>query len=148
MTYADNADIAKEFRKLTFDGDSAVTEADIDGFLEESEAIINSYVSNRYIVPITGIEALKIMKTLEIAIVALRVQVIIDLKAFKSQSKETKQEFGKQERRDWAIDYLQGIQKGLYRLIDAEEIGSSSGITSFNSKNNIKPFFRKEIRQW
>lgn len=64
MAYATNSDVASLFRDITFDANTAVTDSEVDSIIEEVEAEINALLYDHYVVPITGTESLKIMKTI------------------------------------------------------------------------------------
>lgn len=60
--YAAPADVAALFRDIEFDTDTAVTETEINDIIDEVEAEINAKMTRHYVVPVTGVESLKIMK--------------------------------------------------------------------------------------
>ena len=159
MTYAEVLDIQNEFRNIVFDSSFDITDAKVTSFLEQTDAEINLCLSNKYIVPITGVESLKILKRIEIAIVAARVASILDLKQFANQPSKIKQEFNKKDFQDFARKQLDNLKNERITLIDAtlidQDFGMSSGLIddcSTNSSNSIDDcpttVFKRGIDLW
>jgi len=148
MTYAAVADIQNEFRKITFDGSSDFTDVRIQGFLDEADAQINLCLSNKYVIPITGVQSLLVLKRIEIAIVSARVAAIIDLKQYQNQDKVIKQEFNKRDYATESMKLLKDLQEEKITLIDADLINSDYGMSSTLIDDCIQPIFKKYKDQW
>jgi len=149
MAYATTANIASEFKNITFDATSAVTDTEVSSFIEQEEAVIDATISNRYEVPVTGTEALKIMKSISIAFVAYRVAKILNLKKdvpipekFNPQVLNEGSAFMK------AKKTLSKIQSGGIVLNDAVARSLGQGIKSYNSENDILPLWERDTKQW
>ena len=146
-TYAVVADIENEFRKITFDTTSDITDTRVQGFLDEAEAEINNCLDVVYVTPITGTKSKLIVKRIEIAIVAARIASIIDLKQ-NTQSKIIKQEFNKQNFADAARKQLQDLKSRIITLDDAVLLNSDFGMSSQVDDDNVVPVFDKCLEQW
>jgi len=148
MTYALPADVANEFRNITFDGTSDITDVRVQGFLDETEAEINTSLAVVYITPITGTQALLVVKRIEIAIVAARVAAIIDLKRSPSQDKNIQQEFNKAGFARAARKSLENLKNRITTLTDAELLNSDFGMSSETLDLQVEPVFDKCKQQW
>ena len=150
MAYATNSDIKSEFKNISFDlADDAVTDTEVDEFIEQEEAIINATVSNRYEIPLTGTEALKVMKSISIAYVAYRVAKIINLKKDIPIPKEMiPQVLNEGSAFRKAKKHLENIQSGKIVLKDAVALSSEQGVKSYNAINSIGPLWERDTAQW
>lgn len=149
MAYAAFGDIASEFKNITFDSDSALTDTEITAFIDQEEAIINATISNRYETPLTGTEALKVMKGIIIAYVAYRVAKILNLK----KDVPIPEKFVPQQLNEGAAfrnakKRLEEIRDGKIILNDAVARSTGQGVESFNATNNILPLWERDKRQW
>lgn len=149
-TYALPLDVANEFRSITFDSSSDITDTRVQGFLDEAEAEINTALAIVYITPITGTEALLVVKRIEIAIVAARVAAIIDLKRNTSQStdKNIQQDFNKSGFARAARKSLENLKNRITTLTDAVLLNSDFGMSSETLDLQVEPVFDKCKQQW
>jgi len=146
MTYALIADIEEEFRKIKLDGTEDIT--NIQPFLDQADAEINLCLSNKYEVPIKGIESLKVLKRIEIAIVSARVAAKLDLKHFPNQESTIKQEFNKKDFANMAKEQLDDLKNEKITLIDATLLSSDFGMSSTLVDDCIVGEFEKGVDQW
>jgi hypothetical protein len=89
MSYADLSHIQSEFKDVTFDADSAVTDTEIARFLEEADAEIDMNLCGMYETPITGTTALVIVRMIEIWLVKDRVSEILLVKTGRPETTRT-----------------------------------------------------------
>lgn len=154
MSYAIATDIESEFKNLNFsDLNAALTSAEVTELIEQEEAVINATISNRYEIPVTGVEALKVMKDISIAYVTYRVATILNLKKDVSTLLSIKNKFIPQELNEsskfvLAKKRLADIQSGKIVLNDAVARSTEQGIKSYNSINSIGPLWERDTRQW
>lgn len=154
MAYATVSDIESEFKNLSVSlGEDALSASEISEFIEQEEAVINATVSNRYEIPVTGTEALKIMKSISIAYVAYRVATILNLKKDVSVLLSVKDKFIPQELNQGskfkiAKKQLEAIQSGRLILIDATARSLEQGVKSYNAINSITPLWERDTKQW
>lgn len=149
MTYAIFADITSELKNLTLDADSALTDTEVTAFIDQEEAVINATISNRYETPITGAEALKVMKDIVITYVAYRVGTILNLKKdVPLPDKFVAQMLNIGSRFKIVKKQLDGIQAGKIILNDAVARSTGQGVESFNSTNNINSLWERDKKQW
>lgn len=149
MAYATQADIASEFKNLTFDATSAITADEVTEFISQEEAIISATISNRYEIPITGTEAEKILKNISIAYVAFRVAKILNLKKdVPIPEKFVPQILNEGAKYKEAQKQLFDIRDGKIILTDATARSNEQGIKSYNAENSILPIWERDTKQW
>lgn len=149
MAYAVFGDIESEFKNTTFDADSALTDTEVTAFIEQEEAVINAVISNRYEIPITGTEAVQVMKSISIAYVAYRVAKILNLKKDLPIPKEMiSQTLNEGSVFFKAKKQLEAIQSGKIVLNDAVALSAGQGVKSYNSENSIGSLWKRDTKQW
>jgi len=136
--------VTKEFKNITFSATSSVTSDDVTEFISQADAFINSQLANKFTVPVTGTEALKIVKRLSIWLVTGRIKAILKVK--------TGQDIGDQGAETdlikMAKDELKELSKGKSSLIDAPLISSADGVKSFAVDEGLEFTFKKGVDQW
>lgn len=149
MAYAVFGDIESEFKNLSLTTGHALEEAEIIEFISQEEALINATISNRYETPITGTEAVKVMKSISIAYIAYRVAKILNLKkdvpipkGFVPQQLNEGSAFVK------ARKQLEAIQSGKIVLNDAVARSAGQGVKSYNAENSISSVWERDTKQW
>lgn len=147
MSYATIVNIQDEFRDITFDTSTDITSVRVQEFLDQADAEINLMLGSRYETPITGVESLKIVKRIEIAIVAARVASILDLKG-KSQNSIIKQEFNKKDYEKESRELLDRLKDQDFILPDAVLLDTSYGMKSSLVDDGVTPIFKKGVDQW
>ena len=78
MSYATPDNIQDEFKKLDLSG-GIMTTAKVQEYLDQTDQIINSYLGTLYIMPITGIISLGVVKKIEIDLVSSRIAKILQI---------------------------------------------------------------------
>lgn len=152
MPYATAANINSEFKNMTpplTGSEGALTDAEVEEFIDQEEAVINAMIGNRYETPITGTEAEKVMKSISVAFVAYRVAKILNLKndvpipkGFVPQQLNEGSAFVKAKKQ------LEAIQSGKIVLNDAVALSAGQGVKSYNSENSIAPLWERDTKQW
>lgn len=152
MTYATIDDIEAELKGINFTTTSQVTSTAVNNFLLQTDALINSYIYERYELPITGVESLEILKKIEIDFVVWRVSKILDLtKSEPIPAGGVPQEITEGSAYRESMALLASIKANKNDLPDATEINPTSPLASFHSDPNnlnITPFFDMESQQW
>lgn len=144
MAYCTNAQVALEFKGMTFSASTAVLDTTVDAFIAEADAEINSILSQKYVTPITGAEALLVCRSISIGIVAARIKEILAVKSGKTDV-DTETRAGDSATRARAL--LSKIMKGDMNLTDATLIAGST-VSSYNYSNEEEHTFRKGENQW
>lgn len=134
MAYSVLTDIESEFKDVTFSSTTAVTDDDIDGFIDQADAFIDSSISSRYEVPVTGSSSLLVLKTISILLVKARVLSILSVK---TPQDKTKQDPDGPTLRQQALDMLKAIKNGSLLLTDAVLTSTDGGLTSFLINEDI-----------
>lgn len=146
--YCTTSEVISEFKNLVVDTTTAISTADITSFIAQAEALINSYVSNRYILPIdSGAEGFQILKMIEIAIVADRIRKIMEVKQL--SSKDAVQSVRGLLDSKAILKMLEDIRDGDIAIIGGSPlINSGSTLYSETDAIGAKPFFKRNVRQW
>jgi phage gp36-like protein len=149
MTYATTTDIQSEFKSLPLSASSAVTTTEVEKFLEETDAIIDTFLAARYTLPITGTKSLLVLKKIEIDFVAYRVAKILNLKKEVPLPDENIiQELNEGAAYRESKKLLDGLFTGKMLLPDESPKTSGSGMSDYNSANSVEPIFERDTKQW
>ena len=149
MAYALNTDVAAEFKNIAFTVTSFVTTTDVDNFITQMDALINSYVGAKYVVPITAdASSVALMQLFCVTLVADKIKRILENR--QATNTQTTQEVrGAYTTKD-VMNALNMIKKGELVLSGATLIsGSGNGVMfSNNVANEVEPEFEKALEQW
>ncbi len=144
MAYCTEAEVASEFKDVTFSTTTAVTTADVTRFIEEADAEINGRVGLIYQTPIVSTEGVKVTRLISIGIVSRRIKTIL---AVKTGSEKADQ--GSAENADTFRRMLTMIVKGEMILAGAVKLSTGDGVQSYNSSSaGIENTFKKGEDQW
>jgi len=144
MAYSALADVQNEFKKMTFDSTTSITDTQVNDWIAQADAEIDSIVGLRYIVPITGVNSLLILKRISVEIVAERIKDVLEVKT----DEKVSQNIRNINKVLTARDKLKLISTGDMLLSDALIAGSNAGVTSFTSSNGVEHKFRAGEDQW
>jgi hypothetical protein len=145
MAYCTNAQVAAEFKNLSFSSSSTPTDTTVDRFIEEADAEINARIGLKFDVPVTGAQALIIARQLSIDIVSERVRRIIRVK---TGAEPTRQDGRDGDTAKEARERIEQIVKGTFLLSDATLVSSSDGLFSYNVSEDEEHTFEKGTDQW
>lgn len=149
MPYSSVAQIQGEFRSLSIGSSTAITTAETEEFIAEADALIDSKVGLRYLVPISSVNSPKsflIMRMISRKLVSYRIKDILEVKG--SAEPQTNQVVrGDLSRKD-LLQMLEDIAKGKMILEDATVASTSQGLSSFAVENCEEQFFKKNTDQW
>lgn len=148
MAYSTSSDVSSEFKNLTFaSGTGFITSEDVDAFILEADALINSYVGQKYSVPVTaGASALALLKLFSRTLVADRIKKILEVKQLQNTAanQETRGAFGTKD----VLAQLQKIANGDIALDGATPLVSGGGFYSNNANECVEPVFHKDCKEW
>lgn len=146
MAYCTNTDISSEFKDITFSATTAVTDTEVDDFIDQMSSLIDSFISNRYETPVTGPISLLILKFICILLVKSRILSILSVK---TPQDKTKQDPDGPTLWDRALKMLEQLKKGQLILPDADGPGSfEGGMSSFLMNEDIDYTFTMEDKNW
>lgn len=149
MAYSTSAQIQGEFRSISFGADTAITTSEVSEFIAEADALIDSKVGLRYLVPIDSGDSPKaflIMRMISRKLVAYRIKDILAVKdAVDPQTNQNVR--GDLSRKD-LLQMLEDIAKGKMILEDATVASTQQGLSSFAVENCEEQFFKKNTDQW
>lgn len=143
--YCTVSQIESEFKNITFTVDSSVTISDVERFIEEASAYIDGVLDSVYVTPITGVVSLLIVQQVCIWLVSQRIK---DIQALKTSKEPTNQITSELRLDKKAENMLKSIVKDEISLPDAIKDSSTGGVSSYNSRNNITPIFKRDTEQW
>ena len=148
MSYCVASDIQKDFPGVTFDGtaSSKVKLATLSEFITDADALINSYLSGRYSVPITGTESLKVLKLYSRTLVSDKVKGILEVKQATNAGANQNVRTGLSTKD--VIKLLQDLQDGSAQLSDADLVLEYGGVSSFNVREGKTAEFKKDSENW
>lgn len=148
MSYASISEIQSEFRSLNLSATTSVSTDEVTRFLEEADALINSFLEGRYSTPITGTNALLVIKQIEIDLVTSRISKVLKIKQPNLALREdTKQGITDGSLTNKAMRMLKMLQNGDMTLSDATAI-STTTITKNPVPSTYCPTFEKSETQW
>jgi len=145
MAYCTNAQVAAEFKNLSFSSSTYPTDTNVDRFIAEADAEIDSRVGLKYQVPLTGSVALLVARQLSIDIVAERVRRVIKVQSGQDQKRQDGREGDTAKEARERTDL---IVQGKMVLSDATLASSHDGVKSYNSDNGVEPVFDAETESW
>ena len=143
MAYCTTDHVQEEFKDQTFTTSTKVTLADVTRFILESDALINSKLGLKYQTPITGTNALILMRMISVWLTKSR---ILDIFAVKTGRTETDQDGGT-ETAAKANKLLQDIVDGAVALSDATLLSSDYRISSYSLEHDLENVFEKGVDQ-
>lgn len=150
MSYCEQSDIEADFKNIVFDDESAVTDEQLDAWIEQESAYIDARVALRYVVPVvesTFPKAFLLLKRICIFRVSERVRNKIEVKSNVSQALESEEKYSKNRVRTFNDD-LDLIAKGLLVLEGVPTLPNGSGISSFNTDSGYCHQFDVSKQQW
>lgn len=150
MSYCTSDDVSDDFKNIDFTQAGANMTVDkIDGYIAEHDALINSYIGNKYVTPVTaGDDALSLLKLFSRTLTRDRVRAVMEVKLILAK------DIDQQVRRDESfttkdvMTQLALIRDGEMALVGATPNSPSSGFYSRNNAANETPRFQKDRRQW
>jgi phage gp36-like protein len=145
VSYCTSSDISSEFKDITFGASTSITSTDIGNFCDQASAMIDSILSSKYVVPITGTASLLLIQMICIWLVKARV---ISILSVKSPVDKAKQDPDSQKLYEQAMALLKQIKSGVIQLTDAVAASTDDGLTSYLMNEDIEYTFTMESDAW
>ena len=118
-------------------------------YRSREEAEIDAKLSVRYTTPITGTEAVKLVKKISIDFVAYRVAKILNLKRdIPVPDSRVVQELNYSGAYKKSLILLDKLASGKIPLPDATLNSPGPVVASYNADNDITPIFERDTKQW
>jgi len=130
MAYASLAELTAEFRKVTFNSTTIVTDTKANAILDQESERIDSALGQRYVVPITGAKSLKLIKAICLDLAVCRVERILQ-KDVTLSPPDTNKERQIINRCAKARQDLKDLASGKTTLDDAP-LADASGAAAYN----------------
>jgi hypothetical protein len=143
MAYGSLEFVQAEFKNITFDAETMITDTEVERFILEADTLIDSRLCLKYKTPITGPQSLVLVRLIETWLVKSRVLSIMRVK---SGTEDVDQEGADPGKR--ATQMLDDLISGKMKLPDAEPVSTSDGIKSYSFDHEIKHVFDVTKTQW
>lgn len=147
MAYTTYQEIEADFKDTTFSSTSNVKQADVTQFIVEADALINSYVGQRYVVPVVSGDGLNLLKFLARSIVTGRIKKILEVKQEKSTD-ANQNVVSVYLSQSQVVKMLEQIRDDNIKLDGATALETSGGFFSKNYSEDVAPVIEKDTKQW
>jgi len=153
MSYTSQSAVISEIRGLEVDTDTVVTTSDISEWITQADAYINGRLSAYYETPITGSEALSIVKTIATYKVVHRVKNKLELTSENSDKKQDVQANLDRQAEKMLEQLLPKMESGALRepilkLPGATVVSRSPETAAISSYQALTPTFEKGGDNW
>ena len=142
MAYCSESDVKIEFKNITWDTSGGIASATVAEWTVQESAVIDSYLSERYVIPVTGTNSLSVLKKIAILLTSHRVKMALQVKSIDPASQDQLPD--DYER---AIAMLNDLAKGVTILPDAPLTTTSNETLKVYYEAN-PPIFDKDKVQW
>lgn len=151
MAYSTAAQVASEFKSITFSSSTSVTDTEVDRFIDEADEVINSRIGLKYslVDDITLVDnplAFPILRQISIWLVADRLREIMQVKDIGDD--RIKQGARAPNSAARAEKMLDAIAKGTLLLRDVDLNTTHDGFKSFATDEGLEHQFKKDVDQW
>ena len=149
MSYCSVDDVRADFKDIVFNATSSVTQAEVEKFIAEESAFIDSMICARYIAPVIEADspnAFLVLKRICIFLVSDRVRHVLYVKTGRDASdQDTKglRSLSRQPRKD-----LEAIRDGKSKLVDAETVKECIGFDVGIERTCDDSTFDTTKQQW
>lgn len=147
MAYTSYTEIESDFKDITFAAGQNVTDSDVTQFIAEADALIDSYVGQKYVVPVTAGGGLVLLKLYSRCLVTARIKRLMEVKQEKSTDANqnvTSVLLSPSQ----IIKQLEAIRDDKTSLEGATLLLSNNAFYSSNVANSIEPTILKGDKQW
>jgi phage gp36-like protein len=147
MAYTQYSEIQSDFKDITFAAGQNVTDTDVTQFIVEADALINSYVGQKYVVPVTTGDGLNLLKLYSRCLVTARIKRLMEVKQEKSTDANqnvTSVLLSPSQ----VIKQLEAIRDDKASLEGATPLLTTNAFYSSNAANSIEPTILKDTKQW
>lgn len=142
-------DIRADFKDIVFNANSSVTESEVEKFIQEESAFIDSMICARYETPVVETSsptAFLVLKRIAIFLVSDRVRHVLYVKTGRDASdQDTKglRSLSRQPRKD-----LESIRDGKSKLADAQTVQDCIGFDVGTDSSCSDMTFDTKKQQW
>lgn len=147
MPYCTTDLVQADFKELPLTTTSLVKIADVTQFIVEADALINSYVGQRYTVPVASGNALELLKLYSRSLVTARIKRLLEVKQEKNTD-ANQNVVGVLLSPSMVMKLLADIRDGSLALAGATLLNSSGAFYSKNVVDEVEAVIKKDERQW
>ncbi len=146
MAYSTKDNVESEFKNVTFDATSKVTETEVDEFIAEADLTVDSFLSRRYVVPVTGVQTLILVRKFSRQLTAARCAPIIGVQTNFERTTNNKEE--KSSVISGIMRHLKAISKGEADLPSDATLKPSKSSGRFVISSGETDKFDYDKDQW
>lgn len=146
MAYTTFEEVQGDFKDIAFTAASNVKDTEVTQFIAEADALIDSFLAMRYVVPISAETALTLVKMYSRNLVANRIKAILEVK--QATNTDANQNVRSGLSTSDILKLLKQLKDGDTLLIGADLIQDSAGFFSNNYENGVQPVFHKDEKEW
>jgi len=144
MAYATRANIESEFKNVVFSATTLVTITEVDEAIAETDLVIDSFLSRRYVVPVTGINTLILVRGYSKQIVAARIGPTLGIKSNSQKTDNPKNETPAGH----IMKMLKLISEGKADLPADATFKTQSTTAKFHTEKRDERIFDVQKQQW
>ena len=144
MAYSTVALVISEFKSITIDSTTQVTDTEVTQWIVEADAYIDGRIGLLYTTPVTASISLEILKSISIGLVAQRVAYAMEIKSITAKGDQ----YVPKNLIEQAEKRLEMIVNRQLLLSDADERSTQSGVKSYTSENTVNRKFDQTKDQW
>lgn len=144
MAYCDSSDIQALIKWVTFSDKSKVTITELEGYISDSDTIIDAKLDRIYQVPITNMDDINILKYISARLTASEVAQVLVLQASGQIPPVIK------KWQDSAYEQLEKVFDGTIELPNSAKVTNSKGLYSYtaDTNNNCSPVWSMKEDNW
>lgn len=148
MAYSELIDIQGRFKNIEFSNESNITIDEVDNLIVQADALIDSYIGQRYTLPLTGMSdtSTNLLKMFSTTLVADIIKTTLQVK--QSTNTEANQDVRGSFNTRMVMEALAAIAKGDMTLDGVVASLGTGGFYSNNYARDVTPVFRKDCQQW
>lgn len=147
MAYCSTTEVTADFKDIAFTTTSNIKSADVDQFIVEADALINSFIGSRYVVPVVSGAGLNLLKLYSRSLVTARIKKIMEVKQAKSDDANQNVVGVFLSPKD-VMQMLKDIRESKINLDGCPLLNSNSGFYSNNVSNKVCSVMKKDLKQW
>lgn len=145
--YCDASDVQAEFKNITFSETTLTKSSEVEAWILQADALIDSFIGKRYAVPVeSGDTALALLRLFSATLVADRVRKKLEVvqgATEKAQQNPKGMVFSTKD----VLDQLRAIARGDMNLVGVGEISPEAGFSGTDGFG-VTPVFKKDTEQW
>ena len=145
MGYSTQTQIQAEFKSITFSTTSAITASTVASFILQIDAIIDTKLALKYVVPVTGTTSLTLISMISATLVSEKIKKILEVKTENASKVQSSMNISKEK---MMMQMLEDIVAGKILLTDAILKSASDGVRNYTEYVENYPIMDVQSVQW